>query len=68
MMLLSPFRRRADTSCDSVAQEAERLIARHGCDEAVQVVRKRIAAAGREERRRLYRLNDEIVRRAEAGD
>lgn len=45
-----------------LAWEADRLEAEHG-DQAICVVRQRILAARKSERRRLYRLHDEIARR-----
>ncbi|HYE43459.1 MAG TPA: hypothetical protein VEA15_08705 [Caulobacteraceae bacterium] len=45
-----------------LAWEADRMEAEHGAG-ALQVVRERILAANKGERRRLYRLHDEIARR-----
>ena len=45
-----------------IAHEADRLEATHG-DRAIEWVRQRILTARKAERRRLYRLHDEIARR-----
>lgn len=62
-MMPSPFRRHSPLDERTLRREADDLERSHGWSEAVKMIRSRIAEADREERRRLYRLHDEIVRR-----
>ena len=45
-----------------LAHQADELVAQHG-DEALELIRSRIAKADRAARRQLYRLHDELARR-----
>jgi hypothetical protein len=62
-MMPSPFRRPGPPDDGALRHEADELERHHGRTEAVNVVRRWIAEAPRDERRRLYRLHDEIARR-----
>lgn len=52
----------------SVESQADRWERKHGSEEAVRLIRERIAQADRAARRHLYRLHDEISRRVANGD
>jgi hypothetical protein len=62
-MMPSPFRRHSPSDEGNLRSEADELERSHGWSEAVELIRRRIAEADRDERRRLYRLHDEIARR-----
>lgn len=45
--------------------EADLLQLRHGAPKGLELIKSRIARAGRSDRRRLWRLHDELVHRIE---
>jgi hypothetical protein len=61
-----PFKlfNRGSSASDPIGAEAEALAREHGPEGAIRRLRAAIAAAERPQRQRLYRLHDEIARRA----